>query len=211
MMFAILAALCVLASPIGATTASADSNARGKELFDLCTQCHGDDGLGIEATLAPAIAGQEQWYLVRELQYFRSGIRGTEFDDIGGMRMRPMALTLRSDEDVEAVASYVASLAPVKPASTLTDGDPVKGETYYATCLACHGPNGEGNQQMNAPALNHSSDWYMLTQLHNFRTGVRGANAGDATGAIMRPMAATLPDEQAIRDVIAYIMTLSPQ
>jgi cytochrome c oxidase subunit 2 len=49
----------------------------------------------------------------------------------------------------------------------------------------------------------------MLTQLVNFRAGVRGAKAGDTSGALMRPMSMTLADEQAMRDVIAYITTLA--
>ena len=49
----------------------------------------------------------------------------------------------------------------------------------------------------------------MLTQLQHFKAGVRGTAPGDAQGALMRPMSMTLPDEQAMRDVIAFIMTLS--
>jgi hypothetical protein len=45
--------------------------------------------------------------------------------------------------------------------------------------------------------------------MHNFRSGIRGTNAKDTTGALMRPMSMTLADEQAILDVIAYITTLS--
>ncbi len=208
---AILAMFCVFASPMGASAAAAESNERGEQLFGLCAQCHGEQGLGVEVNLSPAIAGQEQWYLVAQLHKFKAGIRGTHFDDIGGMRMRPMALTLRSDEDIEAVATYAANLPPGKPASTLEGGDPEKGKTHFAVCLACHGPNGDGQQALNAPALNHNSDWYLLKQLKNFRAGVRGAKPEDTTGALMRPMAATLPDEQALRDVIAYIMTLTPR
>ena len=35
------------------------------------------------------------------------------------------------------------------------------------------------------------------------------AKPGDASGALMRPMSMTLPDEQAMHDVIAYIKTLA--
>jgi hypothetical protein len=48
----------------------------------------------------------------------------------------------------------------------------------------------------------------MLTQLSNFKAGIRGAVPEDASGATMRPMAMTLADEQAMKDVIAYILTL---
>ena len=52
-------------------------------------------------------------------------------------------------------------------------------------------------------------DWYVLTQLKKFKAGIRGANPADVSGATMRPMAATLPDEQAMRDVVAHIQGLS--
>ncbi len=207
----ILAMLSIAASSFGFTPANAeaDSNANGKELYQLCAQCHGKDGLGNQVALAPAIAGQRDWYLLNQITKFRSGQRGTHFYDIAGMRMRPMALSLRTDQDVADVVAYVAAMPPEKPAATLEGGDPEKGKTHFQVCLACHGPNGEGMQALNAPTLNHSSDWYLLTQLQNFRAGIRGTNPEDVTGAIMRPMSMTLPDEQALQDVIAYIMTLS--
>jgi len=209
--------LGIVASSLGVTPATAaaesetnaKSNANGKELYQLCAQCHGDDGLGMQMALAPAIAGQKDWYLLNQITKFRNGQRGTHFYDIAGMRMRPMALSLRTDQDIADVVAYVAALPPTKPAATLEGGDVEKGKGYFQVCMACHGPNGEGMQPLNAPTLNHSSDWYLLTQLTNFRAGIRGANPADATGATMRPMSMTLPDEQALQDVIAYIMTLS--
>jgi cytochrome c oxidase subunit 2 len=207
-----LAAATLFASTLYSASAIADPQLeRGRKLYGLCSQCHGDLGLGNEMYLAPAIAGLDQWYLLRQLEKFRSGVRGTHFDDIGGMRMRPMALTLRSQEDVEAVAAYVASLPPTKPAPTLTGGDPEKGRVFYdQVCKTCHGPDGSGIEAQNGPAINHGSDWYQLAEIRDFRAGVRGTNPKDATGMLMRPMAMTLPDEQAIRDVIAYITTLVP-
>ena len=52
------------------TTAFADSE-RGAKLFDLCTQCHGDQGDGRELFLAPAIAGMGQWYVESQLKMFQ--------------------------------------------------------------------------------------------------------------------------------------------
>lgn len=181
---------------------------RGKVLFDLCTQCHGETGAGDPLALAPGIAGLEEWYVLAQLGKFRSGVRGTHFDDIPGMRMRPMSLTLRSEEDVKAVAAYVASLPPTKPEPLVEGGDAKRGETLYATCKACHGEKGEGNQQLFAPSLVHSGDWYVLSSLQRFKSGARGSNPLDQTGIMMRPMAMTLADEQALKDVVAYVTKL---
>ena len=59
------------------------------------------------------------------------------------------------------------------------------------------------------PPLAGTSDWYQLTALQKFKAGVRGGPK-DPTGATMRGMAMQLPDEQSMRDVIAYIATLAP-
>ena len=51
-------------------------------------------------------------------------------------------------------------------------------------------------------------DWYMLEQLKKFKHRVRGGTGEDFNGASMQAMTVSLPDEQAMKDVIAYIMSL---
>ena len=202
--------IALLALAAAAQPAAAESQQEeGAEIFHLCVQCHGKDGGGNPETLAPAIAGMDEWYVKAQLQKFRSGARGTHPSDVAGMRMRPMSLSLHTDEQVAAVAAYVASLARVAAKPTLEGGDPTRGQALYAPCAACHGPDAAGIQPLNGAPLRASSDWYLLKQIHNFRTGVRGTNPLDTTGALMRPMSMTLADDQAILDVIAYIATLS--
>lgn len=185
--------------------APAQASARGAEIFDLCVQCHGPAGEGNADAMAPAIAGLEAWYVTQQLENFRSGARGTHPDDLSGLRMYPMSLSLRADADLQAVAEHVASLPPADPEPTLEGGDLERGQQLYATCAACHGQNAAGNQQMNAPSLLHSNDWYLKTSIEKYKTGVRGSYPN---AMLMRGMAAQLADDQAIRDVIAYIMTL---
>ena len=92
--------------------------------------------------------------------------------------------------------------------SAFAAGDPEKGKNLYAPCMACHGAAGEGNPALNSPALAGQDPGYLIRQLDLFRTGKRGADPEDVYGAQMRPMAATLADEAAILDVVAYIGTL---
>ncbi len=61
----------------------------------------------------------------------------------------------------------------------------------------------------NGPSLANRSDWYLLDQLKKFKPGVRGTDPRDPIAIMMRPMAMMLADEQALKDVIAYIGTLS--
>ncbi|MCG8591039.1 MAG: cytochrome c [Proteobacteria bacterium] len=202
-----LGAALLLAASFAAGAATADDD-RGETLFGLCTQCHGPSGEGNPLALAPAIAGLDAWYVQSQLEKFRSGARGAHPDDLAGLRMRPMSRSLQSDEDVATVAAYVASLPKVQPESLLEGGDPERGKALYTPCGACHGADGSGNKLLNGPPLTHVSDWYLFTQLANFRSGVRGTNPLDQTGLLMRPMALILADEQAMKDVIAYIVSL---
>jgi cytochrome c oxidase subunit 2 len=75
-------------------------------------------------------------------------------------------------------------------------------------CAACHGASGEGNLAMNAPKLGGQGAWYLERQLRQFKQGARGTHDKDVYGKLMAPMAATLPDDAAIANVVAYIATL---
>jgi cytochrome c553 len=201
----LLSGLALSGCGLGAT----DAATRGKEVFETCVPCHNADGSGNAAIGAPNIAGMKAWYVAEQVDKFRAGTRGTNFNDVEGMRMRPMALSLTSEDDVQAVAHYVESLPPVWHAATLP-GDPQVGATLFATCSACHGDNGAGNQDLKAPRIAGTDDWYLATELRKFRSGVRGTNPKDAEGRLMRPMARTLADEDAVRNVVAYVETLKP-
>jgi cytochrome c oxidase subunit 2 len=200
----VVAALTLVVAP----TAGAE-NERGAALFDLCSQCHGGQGQGKELFLAPAIAGLGDWYVTSQLQMFQSGARGLHHGDTGGMRMVPMSRWLRSDDDVKAVSAYVASLPKVEPKQVLESGDAAKGKAAYALCASCHGAEGKGNQQMNAPRLAGTSDWYLLSSLHKYKAGIRGSNPANGNAMLMRGMAMSLVDDQAMKDVVAHINTLA--
>ncbi|MAI25237.1 MAG: cytochrome c oxidase subunit II [Spirochaeta sp.] len=194
-----------------ASQASANDMARGKQLYALCAQCHTENGMGAQLYLAPAIAGLDEWYVNAQLLNFRSGIRGTNWQDVGGLRMHPMSRWLKSDEDVSAVAAYVSAMPKVDPPAVVEGGDPVTGKALYATCASCHGPEGQGMKTMNAPPLVHMSDWYLVSSLEKFKAGIRGWNPQNTNAVMMRGMSNLLPNEQAIKDVVAYITTLNVQ
>jgi cytochrome c oxidase subunit 2 len=87
-------------------------------------------------------------------------------------------------------------------------GDAVAGKALYAVCVACHGAGGEGNLATNAPKLSGQGAWYLARQLRQFKQGARGTAEKDVFGKMMAPMAATLADDKAIGDVVAYIASL---
>jgi cytochrome c oxidase subunit 2 len=180
----------------------------GAEDYKLCASCHGFKGQGNQLVNAPAIAGQEDWYLKRQLGNFREGIRGASVEDSHGSAMASMTRGLDSDEKIADIVAYIGTLPTPDVASTI-DGDLNSGRTQYAPCAACHGAMAEGNSALNAPALATTGDWYQLRQLQLFKDGLRGAHSDDVYGQQMRPMVGVLADDKAMRDVVAYISSLN--
>jgi cytochrome c oxidase subunit 2 len=227
----LLAASLAAAASLGAATLASAQEANlehGKKLFSLCAQCHGDVGAGNQAIGAPAIAGLPTWYVQQQLVKFSTGLRGKHFDDLEGMRMRPMSLWLIAsghaqrnlsgaaadpsavDPNIRDVSAFVGTLAPANPPPMLSGGNVANGQTTYLACGSCHGQNGEGSEPVQAPPLVGQSDWYLARSLEKYKQGMRGYDAAnDGLAAAMAGMAgALLPDEQAVKDVVAFISTL---
>ena len=187
-----------------------DAATRGQEVFETCVPCHNADGSGNPAIGAPNIAGMKAWYVERELDKFRAGVRGMHFSDVEGMRMRPMALSLTSEDDVKAVAHYVETLhsGPARIDRSRAIRKPERRSTRRARpAMATMAPGIRTWARRGLP------EWTTGTSppsCRKFRSGVRGTDPKDREGRLMRPMARALPDEDAIRNVVAYTETLKP-
>ena len=192
---------------VGACSPPPPGMERGAELFDTCQPCHGPAAAGNPAIAAPAIAGLPRWYIESQLQAFQAGWRGKHHEDLPGLRMRPMAVTLNREGDIPSVAEYVASLPAPFPASTLHGNAGAGAAQYEQVCVACHGPDGRGNELLRAPPIVQLHDWYLVQELQNFKIGARGAHPADTWGTTMRVNSVLLSD-QAMQDVIAYVQTL---
>ncbi len=174
--------------------------------FIYCTVCHGVQLMGNSVVRAPRLSEMEGWYVEKQLQAFKKGWRGTHGDDKAGIEMQPMAAAL-SDQQIAAVATFVTKTRSAMPASTVRGGI-TRGKNYYATCAACHGAEGQGDEALGGPALTATNDWYLVTQLQNYKNGSRGTHPDDSFGNQMRAAAQTLTDDDAIKDVVSYITTL---
>ena len=200
--------LLMLISLIAVPTAQAAGDVeKGKELYNICTACHGPNAEGKPALNAPANAGQDPWYLTRQMKNFRAGIRGAHPDDTFGAQMRPMAMMLADEQDIADVVAYLASMTMPEPPATV-EGDVEAGKKAYEVCVPCHGEFGEGAQSLDAPRLSNQHDWYIVRQLENFKAGIRGGHQNDIYGAQMRIMAQMLESDDRVRAVSAYIASL---
>ena len=138
----------VIGSVFSSKLFAAGDAQRGKEKYKVCVACHGEKGEGIKIANAPRISGQQSWYLARQLYNFKQGIRGTHLDDITGMQMRTMAMTLYTEKDIDDIVSYIATLDG-RGKHLGINGNIESGKSAYLVCVKCHGANGEGNKALN--------------------------------------------------------------
>lgn len=190
------------------TQALAAANpAAGQAQYAVCASCHGAQGEGNRALNAPKLAGLQAWYTERQLNYYKTGVRGGE-GDTNGQMMAPMANMLADAAAVRNMAAYLESL-PNTPAEPTVTGDVENGASIYnRNCAACHRDNGEGTWYTDAPKLAGMSDWYFITQLQNFRAGIRGLHPNDYYGEQMVSMATAMSGLEEYEDVAAYVNTL---
>ncbi|MCC2616552.1 c-type cytochrome [Aestuariibacter halophilus] len=195
-----LSALVLLCCAAWRAQATPDS---GTTTYTQCAACHGDRAQGNDTLQAPALAGQYDWYLDKQLNDFRRGARGSHPEDTQGAIMAASVSGLAPDDQTELVA-WLASLAPVSTAR-VEEGSFMNGERYYqGKCGACHGAQGEGNPTFHAPRLQGLSVAYVMTQMDKFRNGIRGSHPDDRLGRQMAMMANTVSDEE-LRDILLFI------
>lgn len=179
----------------------------GAVQYSICASCHGQQGEGMVAMNAPKLAGQSAWYLKRQIMNFKNGLRGTGEGDTFGQQMMGMVASLADAQAIDNVVAHIETFPDAAVAPTI-EGNVAAGRKHYKVCAYCHGADGMGAQALNAPRTAGMSDWYMLRQLQNFKHNVRGAHPRDYYGMQMGFMGDILHDEQAVKDVIAYINTL---
>ena len=203
----LLATLLWGTAPVAFATGDA---AAGEALTATCAACHGADGNSAVGAF-PKLAGQNQRYLVKQLQDIKSGLRPVP--QMAGQTDN------MSDEDMENIAAfYEAQTTTVGQAKA----DLVElGESIYRAgiadkgvpaCTACHSPTGQGNGPAGFPALGGQHAEYLAAQLKAFRTGVDQPEKGrvnDGESRIMRSSAALLSDLE-IEAVASYISGLHP-
>ena len=82
----------------------------GKDIYTVCAYCHGADGMGKQALNAPRLAGSSDWYMARQLDNFKTGVRGAHPKDYYGFQMALMGITLRDEQAINDVIAYINTL-----------------------------------------------------------------------------------------------------
>ena len=132
-----------------------------------CNACHAAENQ--LASKAPALTGQQQQYLKKQLLQFQSAERGAIAEDSMGQVMAAMAKPLSAD-DIEQLSTYFSALPLSVPAAPKIDAALLdKGRRIYiGSCGACHGNKAQGNLELKAPALQLLSRDYLSLQLQHF-------------------------------------------
>ena len=95
-----------------AATRSGDA-ARGEDYYvNICSACHGGNAHGNDALGAPALAGQNDWYLKSSYESYLGGLRGAHPDDFYGAQMARLAPALAKGDDIDDVIAFIATLPP---------------------------------------------------------------------------------------------------
>lgn len=96
----------------------------------------------------------------------------------------------------KALIIVLASLAVTTSASVFAAGDAAKGKALTATCVACHGADGNSVNSI-WPKIAGQSEEYLIKQLTDFRSGAR-------VEATMTPMAKAIASDDDIPHIAAY-------
>jgi cytochrome c553 len=139
-----------------------------KKINRSCALCHGVYGQGTPGTLSPRLAGLPKEYLVKEMKYYRDGVR----------EYAPMvvssSITNMSDEDIDDISEYLSGIdlramdLPQIPA--YTRGKPKEGEELFNDeCKTCHKKSGLGKPEKGVPPLAGQYGSYMFSQIRKFK------------------------------------------
>jgi len=189
----------------------------GRSNAPSCKDCHGENGLGDDATGSPRLANIGQTYFLKQLAEFAENQRTA----LGaGATMGDISRAL-NEQDRRDLAAYMDSLEYVEASSNLkllaSDGNKVgnprrgkviatKGiKSLVPPCQNCHG---FGGRSKNVPAIHQQRYSYLVNQLNSYRDGGRSNDPIVYKTGIMQGIAKKLTDEN-IADVAAFLSTAS--
>jgi cytochrome c oxidase cbb3-type subunit 3 len=151
---------------LAAVAADPQAKQMGQRLFlNHCAQCHGSDAGGSRGF--PSLRdGDWLWGDAPE------AIKTSIMDGRSGM-MPPQGASVGGPEDIKDVANYVLSLS----GRTHDEQRSQRGkEKYSTTCIACHGPEGKGNQALGAANLTDKVWLYGSSEAAIIETITKGRN-----------------------------------
>jgi cytochrome c553 len=144
--------------------------ARGRDLYQRkCSSCHGQQAWGVGVEAIPALAGQQEFYLVTQLAGFVT-------QDRTGSTMHH-AVSQTDVTDPQALRDLAAYLSAAPAVKSPEHGDGLQlasgKRLFESNCAACHGRYAEGRESEPVPRLAGQHYPYILSQLKSFAAGHR--------------------------------------
>lgn len=189
------AAMAPLAHGAEGTSEEGGDPEAGKAASATCAACHGQDGASPIDPTYPVLAGQNEAYLLRQLELIQSNERPVPL--MAGQ------LTGKSTRDLADLAAYYASLPAKAGVSDADDETVAMAEGIYrggilekgvAACSSCHSPAGGGNGPAGFPMVRGQTEAYTTAQLTAYREGERTTD--ELYGGMMRSVASRLTDTE---------------
>lgn len=169
-------ALAVAVSLLATPALAAD----GRQVFEDrgCTACHGEDAKTPLEPGYPRLAGQNADYAFNQMMDIKGGKR------VNGLTADTMAPILEdmNEAEIRAVADYLFSLGPIAGKGEAGDG---KKLYMTKTCVACHGKDGTKPIMKNYPYIAGQEKQYLVTQMHDIKSGARANGNANAMQAVM--------------------------
>lgn len=174
-----------------AVAANPEAQGMGQRLFlTYCAQCHGSDARGAKGfpNLADAdwLYGGDPATIKTTLTGGRNGV------------MPPLGAVL-GGEGTKDVANYVRSLSGLAHDSLRAQRGR---DAFMANCMACHGPEGKGNQALGAPNLTDRIWLWGSSEAMIIETITKGRNN-------QMPAFKDLLGDEKIHLLSAYVLSLS--
>ena len=173
--------------------ASADPRPGAALSTDVCSACHGEEGMSITDQF-PRLAGQSPEAIYKQLSDYKSGARYHA-------QMTPVAQALTTDQ-LAQLAAYFGGLqkgvalgradvlAEDDIARLILRGDPAR---QLPPCESCHARGSGGPPE--APVIAGQNAAYIAAQLHAYKTGQRRNDVYRR----MRDIAGRLSDDEISR------------
>lgn len=167
----------------------AGNPAKGQDLAQTCSGCHGEKGISTSADY-PSLAGQQANYVFKQLQDYANGDRQ---DPI----MAGITKGL-SPQDAADLAAWFAAQSPAFQSRSVMSYDAAETlvktgdkERILPPCEVCHGSGGKG-QAIDIPALSGQNAGYTVATLKAFKNGQRHNDIYSR----MRSIAESLSDQE---------------
>jgi cytochrome c553 len=178
---------------------------KGMKPWEGCGECHDLDGVAPNGHF-PNLAAQKPSYLRKEMDDFRTGVRGNDHGQMGTSAREAAGATL------DAVVGYFAGLPPPPPAPVtgLSPKAAARAALLVAKgsradrippCVNCHSPHPK--RAFDAPWLEAQQPAYLVKELDDFRSGAR-TNDPDQ---VMEKIAQVLSDDD-IAALAQYLASL---